>query len=77
MDLGDEVSGRRATFGASPGDEPHPEPYLYVSPWSAQQGAFWNDGAFASLPLADLIAASDQRERARDFFAEARTVLAG
>ena len=30
-------SGRRkraAAFGGSPGDEDHPEPYVYVSPWS-------------------------------------------
>ena len=35
VELGSEPAGQRATFGASPGDESHDEPYLYVSPWTA------------------------------------------
>jgi hypothetical protein len=76
VDLGDDSTGRRGTFGASPGDEAHPEPYLYVTPWTTQTGDFWNEGSYASFPFAGLLAAPDQRERAREFFAEARTVLA-
>jgi hypothetical protein len=75
VDLGVEADGRRATFGASPGDEAHPEPYLYVTPWSAQQGAFWNEDKYASFPFSELVAAPDQRARAAAFFAEARSVL--
>ena len=46
----------RATYGASPGDAAHPEPYLYVGPWGPidHGDPFWNDTAFtgASLPFA-------------------------
>src|SRR5919204_675772 len=32
-----------ATFGVSPGDENHPEPYAYVAPWNPPPpGDFWN-----------------------------------
>jgi hypothetical protein len=70
VDLGDEAAGRRASFGASPGDDAHPEPYLYVSPWTPHTGAFWNDRAFggASLTYATLLAADDQRGTALAFF---------
>jgi hypothetical protein len=70
VDLGEEAAGRRASFGASPGDDAHPEPYLYVSPWCEHVGAFWNDDAFggASLTYAALLAADDQRETALAFF---------
>lgn len=69
VDLGDEAAGRRATFGASPGDDAHPEPYLYVSPWNRRSGAFWNDHVFggASLTYATLLAAADQRATALAF----------
>jgi hypothetical protein len=76
VDLGVEADARRATFGASPGDEAHPEPYLYVTPWTEQQGEFWNEGSYASFPFAGLVDAPDQRARAAAFFAEARAVLA-
>jgi hypothetical protein len=75
VDLGVDADGRRGTYGASPGDAAHPEPYLYVTPWTGQSGDFWNEGAYASFPFHELVAASDQRERAGEFFAEARTVL--
>lgn len=70
VELGEESAGRRAAFGASPGDDAHPEPYLYVAPWHERAGAFWNDGAFggASLTHATLLTADDQRERALAFF---------
>ncbi len=29
----DADEARRANYGASPGDDDHPEPYLYVGPW--------------------------------------------
>ncbi|MGZ6980136.1 MAG: hypothetical protein ACXVJW_18645, partial [Acidimicrobiia bacterium] len=76
VDLGDEQLGRRATFGASPGDDHHAMPYVYVSPWVSPTGAFWNDGAFASVGLMDLVDASDQRRAVLGFFDHARTVLA-
>jgi hypothetical protein len=39
-------------YGASPGDEHHAEPYLYVSPWSAPPpGPDWNATGFAGAEL--------------------------
>ena len=35
VELGSEALGARAAYGCSPGDEDHPEPYLYVAPWVA------------------------------------------
>jgi hypothetical protein len=71
IDLGDEAAGTRGTFGASPGDEQHPEPYWYVTHWNSDVPAdsFWNDAAFAgaSLPYVELLAAADQREHALAF----------
>jgi hypothetical protein len=70
VDLGDEAAGRRAAFGASPGDGAHPEPYLYVGPWRRRTGAFWADDTFggASLTYATLLSADRQRETALAFF---------
>ena len=52
VDLGAEAGGRRATFGASPGDGEHPEPYLYVAPWSPpDDGELWNATAFTGAEL--------------------------
>ena len=78
IDLGDEHVAARGTFGASPGDEEHEEPYLYVTHW-AEVGAdpFWNDTTFggASLRLSDLTDASDQRAAALAFFRSGRAIL--
>jgi len=44
------------TYGVSPGDEHHREPYAYVAPWSAPApGDFWNATGFtgAEAPPAD------------------------
>lgn len=37
-------------YGGSPGDDGHPEPYLYVGPWQPPEpdGAFWNEPFGAS-----------------------------
>ena len=49
IESGPEALGRRANYGASPGDEQHPEPYLYVGPWQDQGGGeLWNATAFAA-----------------------------
>jgi hypothetical protein len=71
IELGDEDAGWRATYGASPGDEQHPEPYLYVATWNPLvAGPLWNATAFAGAELAyaELIAAGDRRAAAHDFF---------
>jgi hypothetical protein len=70
IELGDEAAGQRANFGASPGDDQHDEPYLYVGPWSAEvSGELWNATGFkgAELTYSELIAASDHRQAALDF----------
>lgn len=71
IECGDEAAGERATYGLSPGDENHPEPYLYVGPWrQGVSGDLWQARGFpgAELAYADLIAAPDQRAAALDFF---------
>jgi hypothetical protein len=73
MELGSESAGKRANFGASPGDDDHPEPYLYVSPWTVEvSGELWNATGFngAELGYAELLAAEDQRPTALAFFDE-------
>ena len=60
FELGPESAGRRANFGASPGDEDHDEPYLYVGPWTADvSGELWNATGFngAELTYAELLEA--------------------
>jgi hypothetical protein len=75
FELGPEQDGQRAGYGASPGDERHAEPYLYVVPWSrVPDGPLWQAEHYrgAELPYADLLGADDQREAALDFY-RART----
>jgi hypothetical protein len=78
IELGDDDSHQRATFGTSPGDAQHPLPYLYVTRWpGVPDDAFWNDEAFpgASVDYATLAAAIDAEIMGREFFAAARAVL--
>jgi hypothetical protein len=78
VELGPEATGKRATFGASPGDEDHPAPYFYVAPWTAEvSGPLWNATGFkgAELGYAELTAAEDQRRTALDFLRERYRVL--
>ncbi len=60
---GDAGSGRRATYGFSPGDHSHDEPYIYVAAWGDvdRSDPFWNETGFngASLPFSDLSATPD------------------
>jgi hypothetical protein len=71
FEAGSEAAGLRANYGASPGDEQHPEPYLYVGPWTAAvEGELWNATGFAGAELGygELLAAEDQRAAATEFF---------
>ncbi len=64
LDLGDEAPGRRGTFGASPGDAEHAEPYAYVTHWSAvAEDAFWNDAVFGGASRTYSELAVDLRRR--------------
>jgi hypothetical protein len=79
VDLGDEAAGQRGTFGASPGDDGHPLPYLYVTHWAAvADDPYWNDAGFsgASLGYDRLVGVDDPRRVALEFLAEGRARLA-
>ncbi len=79
IELGAEGDGVRANYGASPGDDDHPEPYLYVGPWTAEvEGGLWGAGGFkgAELTYADLGEASDPGAVALDFFVIRKDALA-
>jgi hypothetical protein len=79
IELGSEARGVRAGYGASPGDELHAEPYLYVVPWNAAaaDGERWNATAFsgAELSYAELLAGDDRRAAALHFFRARRDDL--
>lgn len=78
METGNESRGARGTYGASPGDGPHAEPYLYVELWSdVAPDEFWNDHAFkgASKSYSEVVAEGDVDAAARGFFAQARELL--
>jgi hypothetical protein len=78
FEMGDEGAGHRAGYGISPGDEDHAEPYLYVVPWQPPgDDGFWNDLHFrgASLPWADLVAATDARAAAVEFFTTGQELM--
>ncbi len=78
IELGSEPDGRRANYGASPGDADHPEPYLYVGPWTAPvSGELWRATGFtgAELGYAELLAAGDPGAAARRFFITRKAAL--
>ena len=60
---GNAESGRRATYGFSPGDHSHDEPYIYVAAWGDvdRSDPFWNEENFAgaSLTYGALVSSDD------------------
>lgn len=79
IELGDEIAGERATYGFSPGDENHAEPYVYVAPWRAGvEGELWNAVGFdgAELGYEELLGAADPQAAVLDFLAAGRQALA-
>ncbi|HEX6300331.1 MAG TPA: hypothetical protein VF148_07705 [Acidimicrobiia bacterium] len=81
VEIGSQDEGRRASYGASPGDDAHPEPYLYVAAWSEIDRAdpFWNDTTFngASLSYSYILDSDDQLQTALFFFGRAHERLIG
>jgi len=79
IEMGHADEGRRASYGASPGDETHRHPYLYVSSWQEidRSRAYWNDLSFngASLGFAELAAADDPVEAGVAFLLDGYRVL--
>lgn len=71
VELGSQEKGQRASYGASGGDDGHPEPYLYVAAWGEvdRSDPFWNDTSFngASIAYSELLDSSDQVETALTF----------
>jgi hypothetical protein len=71
FEAGAEEAGQRANYGASPGDDEHEQPYLYVGPWKAEvEGELWNATGFtgAELGYSELLDAEDAERVAVDFF---------
>jgi hypothetical protein len=71
VDLGDEAAGTRATFGASPGDDAIPLPYLYVGPWDASRrvGRFARESFGAAAQYDEVRTAVDPVAAVREFYA--------
>jgi hypothetical protein len=70
VELGPEDRRARATYGLSPGDDAHPEPYVYVAPWvEPEAGELWQASGFsgAELTYAELLGAEDQRAAALEY----------
>ena len=79
VEVGDEAGGWRATYGFSPGDENHAEPYVYVAPWSATvSGPLWTARGFggAELGYRELLAEPDPCTAAIVFFTTRWDLLA-
>ena len=79
LEAGDEAAGQRANYGVSPGDELHPEPYLYVGPWSGEaEGELWNASGFAGAELgyAELLESPDPEVAAVEFLSARSEALA-
>jgi hypothetical protein len=79
LEAGDEAAGQRANYGVSPGDELHPEPYLYVGPWSGEaEGELWNASGFAGAELgyAELLESPDPEVVAVEFLSARSEALA-
>jgi hypothetical protein len=75
VDLGDEQAGARGTYGASPGDDDNPDPYLYVTHWAdVAPDPYWNEEHFpgARLSVTVLADAPDQRDAALTFLRRGR-----
>ena len=78
-ELGDYEKAQRASFGASPGDEAHPDPYFYVASWSDvdRSNPYWNSSSFngSSLSYAELMVSDDPKNKAVEFLLEGYNTL--
>lgn len=78
-ELGNEEKGQRASYGASPGDGSHDEPYLYVAAWGEvdRSNPYWNDESFAgsSFGYSALAASDDPIKTALEFLLEGYRIL--
>jgi hypothetical protein len=70
----------RAGYGCSPGDDEHPLPYAYVTPWgTGADDPFWCEPHFrgARMDWVAITAAVEQREAVLEFFRQGRDLLRG
>ena len=78
-EMGDEGQGRRASFGASPGDPNHDLPYLYVSAWGEidRSNPYWNDPNFngSSLGYEEIRSSPDPKATALEFLVVGYRIL--
>jgi hypothetical protein len=74
IDMGQQATGHRGTYGGSPGDAHHSEPYVYVSPWAGRIDEFFGDATFkgASLLRSQLAGETDPMEVTLRFLRDAR-----
>jgi hypothetical protein len=81
IELGSQDRGQRASYGASPGDVNHLEPYVYVASWSEidRSEPYWNDESFngSSFAYRDLLVARDPVAAALDFFLNGHRLIHG
>ncbi|MEX0863420.1 MAG: hypothetical protein WD269_00930 [Acidimicrobiia bacterium] len=79
LEAGSADKGRRASYGASPGDRHHDLPYVYVAAWDEidRSNPFWKDQHFngASLGYGDLASSDDHEQTALDFLIEGYRIL--
>ncbi len=79
IEMGSEDRGLRASYGASPGDHSHDEPYVYVSSWGTidRSNPYWNDLAFngASLDYQTLLTSDDPVALAIDFMLRGHSII--
>jgi hypothetical protein len=78
IEHGNEQNGERATYGLSPGDADHAEPYFYVAPWvPPSDPTNWTAVGFtgAELGWAELLSAEDPHSIALNFFRTYRDAL--
>jgi hypothetical protein len=79
-ELGNADYGKRASYGFSPGDSAHHEPYIYVAAWGDidRSEPYWNDDAFngSSIGYAELASSPDPANAALAFFEKGYRVLA-
>jgi hypothetical protein len=59
-------------YGVSAGDDYHPTPYAYVSPWTARTGSFWTAPFGAMYPLNPAHDVDALTTRISDFFERGR-----
>lgn len=80
-EAGADERGTKASYGVSPGDHAHEEPYFYVSAWGEIDRAvgFWNDGAFngASRSYREVMSSDDPVDAVVQFFLEGFEKLNG